>query len=62
MNEETKKKEFESIEYNYNATPVHANKGLLVGSDYQDWVLKEAEIDAGQDKKVVSCARVMLIS
>ena len=34
LNEETKKQEFESIEYNYNATPVRANKGLLVGSDY----------------------------
>ena len=37
---------FESIEYNYNATPVKAAKGILVGSDYQDWVIKQASLQA----------------
>ena len=62
FNEETNMKEFDSIEYNYNATPVRAKKGILIGSDYQDWVLKEAGLTASASKKMISCVRVMLIS
>ena len=61
IDEETKKQKFVSIEYNYNATPVKAAKGILVGSDYQDWVIKQAAI-ATNPKQTISCVRMMLIS
>ena len=42
---------------------MHARKGLLIGSDYQDWVLKQAGIEApAKDVETVSCVRVTLIS
>ncbi len=50
---------FELIEYNYNATPVHVNKRLLFSSDYQDWVLTQVGISILQNKKVVSCVRII---
>ena len=34
-----KKIHFESLEFNFNETPVTCKKGLIVGADYQDWVL-----------------------
>ena len=52
---------FESIEYNYNATPVKAAKGSLVGSDSQDWVIKQASLQA-PPQQTVSCVRMMLIT
>ena len=33
------KLKFDSIEYNYNNTPLKPKKGILVGSDYQEWFL-----------------------
>jgi len=33
---------FESIEFNYNNTPVIAKKGIIVGADYQEWMLEQS--------------------
>lgn len=33
---------FDSIEYTYNETPLRPKKGILVGTDYQDWFLRQA--------------------
>ena len=38
--EDASKLKFDSIEYNYNMTPLRPKKGILVGSDYQEWFLK----------------------
>lgn len=54
---------FESIEFNFNTTPVCCNKGLIVGADYQDWILGQAvkQYDWKASRKI-SCARFTLIS
>ena len=38
--QEPGKLRFESVEYSYNETPLKPKKGVLVGSDYQDWFLR----------------------
>ena len=48
--EATGKLRFKSIEYNYNKNPVESKHGVLVGSDYQDWLLKQAGVEVGEDK------------
>ena len=60
---EEAKLRFESIKFNYNDEPLKPKKGILVGSDYQTWFLKQANraLDESQIKKV-SCARVTVIS
>lgn len=30
---------FDSVEHSYNDTPLRPKKGILVGSDYQEWFL-----------------------
>ena len=42
------KTKFCSIEYNYNNTPLQPKSGILVGSDYQEWFLKEANVQLNQ--------------
>jgi hypothetical protein len=54
---------FESFEFNFNDFPVKCNKGIIVGTDYQDFVLSQA----GQafnlaDERRVSLARITLIA
>ena len=58
------KLKFDSIEYNYNMTPLRPKKGILVGSDYQEWFLKQAGVQLGEQDgvKKVSCARVTVLT
>ena len=42
------KLKFTSVEYNYNENPVTSKKGVLVGSDYQEWLLRQAGIEYDQ--------------
>ena len=42
--QEPGKLRFESVEYSYNETPLRPKKGVLVGSDYQDWFLRQANV------------------
>ena len=53
--------EFESLEFNFNDTPLTCAKGVIVGADYQNWVLKEAGISCKQERGV-TCARLTLIA
>ena len=46
--QEPGKLRFESVEYSYNETPLRPKKGVLVGSDYQDWFLKQANVQLDQ--------------
>lgn len=39
---------FESVSINYNDTPIFASKGLIVGCDYQDFVLKQLKHETPQ--------------
>ena len=57
------KKTFTSIEYSYNPTPLRPKKGILIGSDYQEWFLKQANIqlDASQ-VKTTSCVRLTVLT
>ena len=41
---------FESVEFSYNDTPVKPKKGILVGSDYQQWFLNEAKVLLDSEK------------
>ena len=54
---------FDSVEYSYNETPLRPKKGILVGSDYQDWFLRQAnvQIDPSLIKKV-SVARLTVLT
>ena len=54
---------FESIEFSYNGTPLKPRKGVLVGSDYQEWFLKQAKVEVPSDKvNTVSCMRMTVLT
>lgn len=60
---EPSKLRFDSVEFNYNDTPVKPKKGILVGSDYQQWFLGEAKTAVDPAKlKQVRCARMTVLS
>ena len=54
---------FESFEFNFNDTPVKCNKGIIVGTDYQDYVLSQAGLtpDTSSERRV-SLARLTIIA
>ena len=55
-----KEKGFESVMIKFNDTPVNASKGLIVGPDYHDFLLKNLGIVP--ETKVKKCIRATLIT
>ena len=44
-------------------TPLQPRKGILVGSDYQEWFMKEAGVQVDQQRiKKVSCVRMSVLT
>lgn len=56
----TKEKGFESVCFKFNDTPLQASKGLIVGPDYHDCVLKA--LNVVPETKVKKCIRATLIT
>jgi len=53
-------KGFESVCFKFNDTPVTATKGLIVGPDYHDFMLKVLGVKP--ELKIKKCVRATLIT
>lgn len=53
-------KGFESVKFHFNTTPVLASKGLIIGPDYHDFMLKKLGIEVQAEVK--KCVRATLIT
>lgn len=61
----TADKQFESLEFNFNDTPLCTKKGIIVGTDYQDWVLSQSGLTPSavwNSCRKVTLARMTLIT
>jgi len=60
-----RKQRFDSIKISYNSTPLKPRKGIFVGSDYQEWFLKQANAHSASDESslsMVRCVRMTVLS
>lgn len=51
---------FESVKFHFNTTPLLASKGLIIGPDYHDFMLRKLGVEVQADVK--KCVRATLIT
>ncbi|CDW88529.1 UNKNOWN [Stylonychia lemnae] len=60
---EESKKGFDRITISYNTNPIIAKKGIIVGPEYQSWIIKQAGVEIKQARKVqASIMRLAIIT